>query len=294
MNWQNEKSEMFLYYGNYSPEIYWERRLGKYFDLVGSGCVNLGPYYNAQLYKARLQALERGMSFVGRSFYGSAVLEAGCGTGFYTEYCARRGVRSYTGIDITQTSVYSLQKRFPYFEFIQADISANLPSTLGNFDIVLAPDIMFHIIPDDAFERAIRNLLFHLKPGGLFIVSDLFPSRKIHLAPHVCFHSVEEYVCLFSQNGLYVSHQEPIFFILYPLPLIFFLFGNNPQEGGNRFWRCVRKMVRWGVFDRVFPLIASWLDRRVFLPLITNINEKFLIPTMKWLFAIKRTKNGEA
>lgn len=227
--------EISLYDGNYSPDIYWQWRLSKYFNLMGAGCVSLGPYYNAQLYEARLRALERGLYSIGRSLCGSTVLEAGCGTGFYTEYCFQQGVKTYTGIDIAQISVYTLQRRYPCFKFIQADISVDIPSDLGDFDIVLAADIMFHIILDDAFNRAIQNLLSHLKSGGLLIVSDLFPQTKIQPAPHVCFHSIDEYIRLFSQNCVYIIHQEPIFFLLYPLPLILFLLRNSKWKKGKGF-----------------------------------------------------------
>jgi len=70
---------------NYSMSTYWEEKLRKRFDLTGVGCVVLGPAYNARLYKARQEALEKGLKVVGRTFQGARVLEAGCGTGFYTD-----------------------------------------------------------------------------------------------------------------------------------------------------------------------------------------------------------------
>lgn len=71
---------------------YWQERLQQHFDLTGAGHAGLGPRYNAWLYKARLEALERGLISSGRTLKGACVLEAGCGTGFYTEYCLRQEV----------------------------------------------------------------------------------------------------------------------------------------------------------------------------------------------------------
>ncbi len=45
----------------YSMQDYWEERLRRRFDLTGSGCIGLGPRYNACLYKARVEALERAL-----------------------------------------------------------------------------------------------------------------------------------------------------------------------------------------------------------------------------------------
>ncbi|MEM4523361.1 MAG: class I SAM-dependent methyltransferase [Nitrososphaeria archaeon] len=250
--------------------------------------MNLGPYYNAQLYKARIRALERGLYSVGYTFCGSAVLEVGCGTGFYTEYCLQKGVKTYTGIDIAQISVYTLRQRYPYFKFIQADISLDIPSDIGDFDIVLAADVMFHIIPDRAFNQAIQNLLSHLKSGGLLIISDLFPRTRIQPVPHVCFHSINEYIHLFSPYCVYIIHQEPIFFLLYPLPLI--LSGNSKWKKGEIFQRYAKNLCKWNMFDKTFPTIAAWLDAKIFLPLsrrILGTSLGFLMSNMKWLFAAK-------
>jgi len=66
-------------------DIYWQERMSQCFNstLTGARCIALGPFYNVQLYKVRLKALEKGIATIGRSFKGSTVLEVGCGAGFY-------------------------------------------------------------------------------------------------------------------------------------------------------------------------------------------------------------------
>ena len=60
-----------------NPSAYWEARLSKHFDLTGVGHAGLGPHYNAQMYGARLRALERALTTVSRTLTGACVLEVG-------------------------------------------------------------------------------------------------------------------------------------------------------------------------------------------------------------------------
>ncbi len=100
-----------------NPAAYWETRLTARFDLTGAGCGMLGPRYNAYLYQARLRALERALNKIGCSFQGQRILEVGCGTGFYTAYCAQQEVVDYVGIDITSISVHRLAQQYPQLPF---------------------------------------------------------------------------------------------------------------------------------------------------------------------------------
>lgn len=202
----------------YSMHRYWEERLRQNFDLTGAGHAGLGRHYNAWLYKARLEALEKGLASIGRTLQGTCVLEAGCGTGFYTEYCRRQGVYTYVGVDITSVSVEILQERYPEFRFIRADITEQ--TIEGEFDIVLAADVLFHIVDDAAFERAVQNLCSVLLPHGLLIISDVFPKCTTQVAPHVRLRSLDEYNRLLNENHIHLVLIEPIFAILQPPPFI--------------------------------------------------------------------------
>jgi SAM-dependent methyltransferase len=260
---------------------YWEERLRRNFDLTGAGCIVLGPCYNTYLYRARVDALERALKKVGYTLQGADVLEAGCGTGFYAEYCLRQQVSAYVGLDITSVSVETLRERYPDFRFIQADISANeIPETGANFDIVLAADVLFHIIDDAAFERAIRNLCSVLRPGGLLVISDVFPGSTVQIAPHVRLRSLDVYGHNLDQNSARILHIEPIFALLQPPPYI-----PNASwfwKGYAWFWKYGWRLARWHVGDHLIPSVLAWLDRKLFLP--ARGKE---VPNNKWLLALK-------
>lgn len=267
----------------YSMRSFWEKRLRQHFDLTGAGHAGLGPRYNAQLYKARLQALERGLINNGRTLKGARVLEVGCGTGFYTEYCLRQEVRTYVGVDITSISVETLGKQYPNFRFIQADITEEIAETVGgDYDVVLAADVLFHIVNDNAFERAIQNLCFALSSDGLLIIADVFPACTTQVAPHVRLRSLDEFTCLLNENHTRIVHIEPIFAILQPPPFI--PCTSWSWKGYASLWRAVQRLqlTRLRVVDRLLPPTLGWLDKWLFCPLLGH-----QAPNNKWLLAIK-------
>ncbi len=265
----------------YTAQAYWEERLSQHFDLIGAGYAALGPRYNARLYTARLEALEKGLTLIGQTLKDARVLEVGCGTGFYTGYCERQGVNEYVGLDITLVSINTLQERYPRFRFIQSDITADKIPDLGSeFDIVLAADVLFHIPQDDAFEKAVRNIISQLKVGGLLIVSDVFPANSIQLANYLRIRSLNDYCRLLEKYQTRLSHIEPIFAILQPPPLLPNV--NLLWKGYAWIWRYAWRLARWGVMDSLLPSILAWFDKRLFLPKWGET-----APNNKWLFAIK-------
>lgn len=195
----------------YQPQRYWEERLAKNFDLTGVGHRGLGDQYNWYLYKRRLETLIAGLGKTGCTLDGKSILEIGCGTGFYTKYFAKQNIVRYTGIDITRASVANLKKQYPSFEFICADITQfGIAELHEQFDIVFTADVLFHIVEERSFQNAIQTMIELLKPGGLFIVSDVFPENTVSTAAHVCLRSFSHYEQTLGTLQVHRIHIEPI------------------------------------------------------------------------------------
>jgi SAM-dependent methyltransferase len=262
------------------PSAYWEARLSEHFDLPGTGHILLGPEYNGFLYRVRLRALERALRSTGRSLRGARVLEIGCGSGFYTEYCARVQVRDYVGVDITTVSVSSLQGRFPEFRFVRADIAQEELDFRSHFDLVLVADVLFHIVDDRGFARAMRTITSALREGGCLVVSDVFPQATAQTADHVRHRSLRAYERELSKSGLRISRVEPIFAVLQPpapLPRAAW-----PWKVATSFWDAGWRAARKNPVNHVLPIVLGWLDRYVLLPFSHRS-----APNSKWLLAMK-------
>ncbi len=263
-----------------NPATYWETRLAARFDLAGAGYATLGPRYNARMYQARLDALERALAAVNRSLKGTRVLEVGCGTGFYTDYCARQGVADYVGLDITEVSVVTLRQRYPKFTFLQADVTNGTLNLEMAFGIVLAADVLFHIVDEKAFCIAMQNICRWVEPKGLLILSDVFPPVTVRTALHCRHYALNKYEQLLAAQGLSVAHIEPIFAILHPPPLI--LGTSFVWRAYAWLWRYGWRLARWSLADWALPTTLGWLDEHFFLP-------RFGLhaPNSKWLLAVK-------
>src|SRR5215469_4226969 len=132
----------------YRPREFWNELLTQSFDLRGVGHFRLSEEANRQMYEAKRAIidgqLQRHQIDVGTT---TRVLEIGCGVGYWTEYFVSRGVRDYTGNDITPISVTTLAKRYPQFRFIQGD-AGDIILPPSHFALAFMIDVTQHITED--------------------------------------------------------------------------------------------------------------------------------------------------
>jgi SAM-dependent methyltransferase len=194
----------------YRPGEFWEERLRTQFDLSGTGETGLSLAYNRACYRLRGDVLTAALREAGMDPAGRAVLDVGCGTGFFTELYLRRGAK-VTGIDITPTSVARLSERFPAARFIQADVSeAVLPE---RYAIVNAFDVLYHITDESRWENAVRNLAAAVEPGGLLLLTDAFADVGGQ-AEHNRMRSLSRYRPILGRCGISIERLHPTHVLL--------------------------------------------------------------------------------
>jgi len=198
----------------YEPRKYWEDRLSKDFSLGGVGFLGLGLNYNRWLYRVRRHVLLRAIKRHNINPVNCSVLEVGVGTGFYVTLWQKLGVKNIVGLDITETAVRNLERKYPEYEFVQGDISQSLPPMLGKFDIVTALDVLFHITEDYAFNQAIKNLRMVSHTGSYILISDLFLRYEVFSSFHQKSRLLQDYVSKLSQQGISVIDRLPIFCLM--------------------------------------------------------------------------------
>lgn len=158
----------------FQADRYWEDRFAAHYDERGVGDIGLSRAYNRCLYKVRRQVFRRVVAMLPVSPASAQVLDIGSGTGVYVEEWQRCGTANITGSDITERAVTELSRRFSDVRFLRLDIGDVAPLSRGDgpFDIVSALDVLFHIVDDERYDRAIANIAAALRPGGSFIYSD--------------------------------------------------------------------------------------------------------------------------
>lgn len=197
----------------YFPKQFWELRLGKNFTLGGVGYIRMGEEYNKWLYKTRERVLDEILMENNISCKGKRVLELAVGNGFYVDYWQKRGASEIVGVDITKRSVEELVKKYPSSKFIEGDISSNLPLQ-GQFDIITAFDVLFHVVDEDKFDRAIENIGKFSHEGSWILVMDSFLKKSSVRRFHVNIRPMEKYLKVFEKNKMKKVDLKPLFYLM--------------------------------------------------------------------------------
>src|SRR5438067_174917 len=97
---------------------------------------------------------------------GTALLDAGCGSGLFAELAAARGVR-VTGLDAAPGLIEYAQRRVPAAQFAVGDLEA-LPYPDGAFDAVTAFNSVFYAADP---RRVIAEMARVTGPSGHVVVT---------------------------------------------------------------------------------------------------------------------------
>jgi SAM-dependent methyltransferase len=126
-----------------------------------------------QFVNARTQFLARFLStWPGQPF--KTVLDSGTGVGYFAEYLTRNYNLKVVGLDARVSNVEEAQRRNPEVEFRVGDVESAEFEKHGQFDLVLALGLIYHL--ENPF-RAIRNLVAASR-DAIVVESFIAPGRR--------------------------------------------------------------------------------------------------------------------
>ncbi|MGH2840623.1 MAG: class I SAM-dependent methyltransferase [Solirubrobacteraceae bacterium] len=194
---------------------YWEDRLTREYSLGGVGWIGLGRAFNRWMYAVRGRVFARVVRAHVPLSPQARVLDVGSGTGFYLEAWRRLGVAAPEGSDLTERATVALGARWPdlaIHRFDAAGERTSLPP--GSYDAISAMDVLFHIVDDAGFARALANLAGLLAPAGRLVFSDNFPALATPSAAHQVSRTEADIRRALAQAGLEPVAMRPMFVLL--------------------------------------------------------------------------------
>lgn len=206
----------------FDAKKYWELRLESNYGLHGVGYLGLGRYYNNWLYRIRRKAFFKSVSDIRLDSASCSIIDIGSGTGFFVRLWKQLGVKSIVGTDITNISVENLRKDFHSETFYQLDIGEeniqSSPVWNEKYDVASCFDVLYHIIDDERYEIAIKNIYGMLRPGGFFILSDNFVHRTTIRGSNQVSRSLYQIEDIVKRTGFQIISRKPLFFLMnYPV-----------------------------------------------------------------------------
>lgn len=216
----------------FDPRSYWEQRLGGHFNRSGVGYLKKSPEINRWMYRTRRSALAELVENLGIDPQRCQVLDIGSGTGEIVSFWKGGGTKQLTGLDFTQVSVDALKVKYPEFRFEQADAGEPGMKLGDQYDVVTIFDVLFHIVDDDRFENAAKNIAAHLKPNAIVIITDVLGPVRVADMVHCNNRSRSHYREVFDRVGLTTEEIRPLFYTGLPPAGI-------ASKGWRKFWTYV-------------------------------------------------------
>jgi SAM-dependent methyltransferase len=125
------------------------------------------------------------------------------------------------GTDITDVSVENLRKEFHSETFYQLDIgelSQSSPVWDEKYDVASCFDVLYHIVDDERYETAIKNIYQMLRPSGFLILSDNFVHRTPVRGTNQVSRSLYQIEDIMKRTGFQIISRKPLFFLMnYPV-----------------------------------------------------------------------------
>jgi len=122
-----------------------------------------------------------------------AVLDIGSGAGHWIDFWLATFNASFVcGVDISKTCVEALRSKYAHSKnvvIVEGDISQSDFSLDRKFDVISAIGVIFHIVEDDLWHKALINLCNMLSDDGVIVVGGDFG----WITQNVQFHVTDDF-----------------------------------------------------------------------------------------------------
>jgi len=175
----------------FDPNAYWEGRHRVFRDshkAVGHTAISADA--NAEQYELKQRLIMDAITRHAGSPQGKTLLDAGCGIGLLTGRFVEAGF-SVVGADFSATAVERAESNGIEAAFVVSPL--HVLELNRHFDVVVAIDVLLHVVDDHVWARTLAALTRHLIEDGLLVIVDWFDGSVTDLGDHVRPRSLSQY-----------------------------------------------------------------------------------------------------
>jgi 2-polyprenyl-3-methyl-5-hydroxy-6-metoxy-1,4-benzoquinol methylase len=132
------------------------------------------------------------------------LLDAGCGPGAFCGTWLDLGYR-LTGVDFSRTAIDAARDAHPDAEFHVAPLDAPLPG--APYDVVVCIDVLFHVVDDTTWERALRHLAGAAKRRAPIVIQETLDQPQ-RITTHTRWRTTDHYARALAGLGMTIAHHE--------------------------------------------------------------------------------------
>lgn len=149
---------------------FWDQRHLQHDELLSGGDLTYDRATNEAFYAMRLGRLLDIMGASASAVAPLRVLDAGCGKGWFARALTRCGHR-VDGIDSSEAAIQECRRlAIDADRYAVSRLDAWAPAYL--YDVVLAVDVLFHLMDDGLWRDSVVNLAALVRLGGMLVLSD--------------------------------------------------------------------------------------------------------------------------
>lgn len=200
---------------------FWDGRHQRAAELAAGGDRGLSEGENFELYTVRLARLFEILRAHLAAERPWELLDAGCGRGVFTDGLARAG-HDVLGVDFSETAISYARAHHRGRYALSALEDIDVPAK----DAVVCIDVLFHVLDDAIWERALARMTGAVRARGLFVFADAMRAERFQLGDYIVHRSREEYEAALGRLGFRVLEIVP------------YAFGSNP----NQLVACARRV----------------------------------------------------
>ena len=212
---------------------YWNERIRRLDRYSSIGQQSLPGSINRHRKEGLFRVLDSVLNARGMDLRESLVLDAGCGTGVYSDYYASMGAL-VRGIDLSHEALRSGRRHGVPGAFCVAELSG-VPFFDDLFDIVHTFSVLYHIVDDAKWRESLRELTRVLRSGGLLLLRVEWVEHTIRISDHVKHRGKDEYLeVLVEEEGLELEETRPIRDVVRLEPLFTICHRVMPRRASER------------------------------------------------------------